>query len=101
MSSRPHRLVVVQAARRDIRQIISFTAKTFGHAQAEAYRNRLFSQLELLAIHPELGRSREEVGSGVRGLLVEQHVAFYRASDSHVRVLRVMHIRRAAPELDE
>jgi toxin ParE1/3/4 len=91
----------VRAARKDIRQIISFTAKTFGEAQAELYRNRIFSQLDLLATHPELGRSREDVGPGVRGLLVEQHIAFYRTSDTLVRVLRVMHIRRAAPELDE
>jgi toxin ParE1/3/4 len=87
MSSRPRRLVVVRAARRDIRQIISFTAKTFGEAQAELYRNRIFSQLDLLAIHPELGRIREDVGHGVRSLLIEQHVVFYKASDIHVRVL--------------
>ena len=101
MSSRPHRLVIVRAARNDIRQIISFTAKTFGKAQADLYRNRIFGQLDLLATHPELGRAREDVGAGVRGLLVEQHVVFYKTSDTLVRVLRVMHIRRATPELEE
>ena len=48
-------------------------------------RSKLLSQL------PLLGRTREELGPGLRSLVVEQYVLFYRVTATAVQVLRILH----------
>jgi toxin ParE1/3/4 len=45
----------------------------------------------LLAELPELGRTREELGAGVRSVVVGRHVLFYRITPDAVEVLRILH----------
>ena len=48
-------------------------------------RSKLLSQL------PLLGRTREELGPGLRSIVVEQYVLFYRVTATAVQVLRILH----------
>ena len=44
-----------------------------------------------LAAHPELGRRRGEIRTGLRSLVKESHVIFYRVIKSHIRIVRILH----------
>jgi toxin ParE1/3/4 len=38
-----------------------------------------------------MGRTREELGPGLRSVLVQRYVLFYRVTTSGVEVLRILH----------
>ena len=42
-------------------------------------------------MHPELGRPRPEVYSGIRSLLCRNHLIFYRIRPDAIEVLRILH----------
>jgi toxin ParE1/3/4 len=53
---------------------------------------QLFDQkIATLSEFPRIGASREEVRSGVRSLPVRNYVLYYRAGESKLTLLRVLH----------
>jgi toxin ParE1/3/4 len=63
---------------------------------ARAFLVRVVEVFELLALHPEAGRRRPELRSGVRSFPAGNHVVYYRVADSRVQILRVGHGARDA-----
>ena len=49
---------------------------------------------EALGDWPHSGRARDELSSGVRSIVVDPYVVFYRVGKSAVEVIRVLHERR-------
>lgn len=85
------KLIISSAAHRDISEISKYTEATWGLEQKQRYKGMLFGRMKQLQSNPDIGISREEVGSGYRSLTVEQHHIFYRSADEAVVVLRVLH----------
>jgi toxin ParE1/3/4 len=50
--------------------------------------DRRCAQLGLL---PEIGRAREELGPGLRSIVIDRYVLFYRVTANAVEVLRILH----------
>ena len=94
MSSRSHSLIVSPRANRDIDAILLHSLETWGERQKDAYKAALDRALRELVDFPEMGRSRDDLGPGVRSRRVEQHVIFYRVDTGSIRVLRILHGRR-------
>ncbi len=44
-----------------------------------------------LVSSPELGKEREEIRKGLRSLLKEKHVVFYRILGNRIRIVRILH----------
>ncbi|MBX9742852.1 MAG: type II toxin-antitoxin system RelE/ParE family toxin [Chthoniobacterales bacterium] len=90
-------------ARRDLRAIQRYisidspqVALRFGH--------RLFSKIQILKTHPEIGRMFPEAGDGtIRELIVGNYRVTYEINflKKQVEVLRYWHAARGAPKIRE
>ena len=47
-----------------------------------------------LAHHPHSGPPRDDLGTGIRCLVIGQYLAFYRIAPDEVTILRVLHGKR-------
>ena len=51
----------------------------------------LLEVFNLLAQFPQPGRSRPELGSGIRSRPVQSYIVFYRDTPSQLQIVRVLH----------
>lgn len=66
---------------------------------ADRVLDAIYHRLEMLLQHPHSGLSREDIGPGVRRVVIGQYLVFYSVSAETVDVLRVLHgKRRIEPE---
>ena len=94
MSARRRRLVLTPLARQDLRDVLQYTARTWGPERRDSYKSLVLRRLRELTAYPDLGRARDELFPGCRSLPVEQHVAYYRTTGSEIIV--VLHARQDA-----
>ena len=87
----PYRLSSL--AEQDLEEIWSYVAEDASPATADRLIDTIFDQFDLLVEHPRMGRHRPEFGEGVRSLVVEQYVIYYR-HDADILIARVFHGRR-------
>lgn len=92
MSSVPkRRLIVAPEARSDLRDILRYTARRWGTHQRTIYKAKLDAAMRGLLTYPDRGHPRDDVSPGLRALLVETHVVYYRVDDEAVTVRRILH----------
>lgn len=84
-------LILLPAARADIREILVYTREQWGAEQRRQYKDQLNRGIRALAEYPELGQQRDEFFVGCRSLIVQQHVVFYRLSEGEIIIGRVLH----------
>ena len=66
---------------------------------ADAVVERLNRAFNLVAINPKSGRSRPDIGPGIRSFIVGKYVVFYRIGAGGIDIGRVMHgARNIVPE---
>jgi toxin ParE1/3/4 len=63
-------------------------------AAADAWIDKLDEQLLLLASHPLMGRSREELAKGIRSFPIGRYVIFYLPETNGITVVRILHSAR-------
>ncbi|WP_430396805.1 type II toxin-antitoxin system RelE/ParE family toxin [Ferrovibrio sp.] len=63
----------------------------WGTAQRYEYLALLKGHFELLAENPHLGVRRDEFSRPLFSSLAGRHLIFYRADDTAIRIIRVMH----------
>lgn len=88
------RFKLTERALRDLREISSYTKREWGAEQERRYRQQLELELQKLSLNANIGRSREDVGFGVRSFRVGSHIAFYVHGDDGITVLRLLHPSR-------
>lgn len=66
-------------------------------AVAHSFAEKLEQLCHLITLHPEMGPPRNILQEGIRSVLFERHVIFYRIRGHCVEVMRVL---RATQELD-
>jgi len=75
-----------------------FGSNNTEHLTAAAGFVDQFEQVcQLLTLHPELGPPRHELQDGIRSLLFQRYVVFYRSRGNCVEIMRII---RAAREVD-
>jgi toxin ParE1/3/4 len=89
-------VVLLPAAREDLRDIWLYGVTRWSMAQADRYSDALDGAIGLLAMNPFLAAPAETVGPGLRRLLFESHAVFYRVEGDVVEVVRVLHQSRDA-----
>ena len=90
------RIIVLPAARDDLREIWRFGVLTWGEAQADRYSDTLDAAIDGLGVLPYMGPAANDVSPGLRRLVVRSHVVFYRVEDEAMRIIRVLHGSRDA-----
>jgi toxin ParE1/3/4 len=84
----------------DLSEIWSYYAGVAGSATADKVVQNISRATKLIQGRPYGGRSRDEIRSGLRSVLAEPYVVFYRLSvDDDVQIVRVLHGRRDIDEI--
>lgn len=84
-------------ADQDVSDIFDYTEKEFGLNQAIAYVSAFDECFAELMNNPEIGRARDEIRQGLRSIIQESHVVFYRVLKDRIRVIRILHGSRDLP----
>jgi toxin ParE1/3/4 len=80
-------------AEEDLDEIWSYVAEDTSPTTADRLIDAIFNRFELLVEQSRMGRERPEFGEGVRSVVVETYVIYYR-HDEDVLIARVLHGRR-------
>jgi toxin ParE1/3/4 len=81
-------------AERDIRDIWSYYVAEASTEIADKVFEQIRIAAQRLIQHPLSGRPRDELRPGLRSILSDPYVIFYRVSDRGVQIVRVIHGRR-------
>jgi toxin ParE1/3/4 len=87
-----------EQAERDLEEIFDYLDDR-SPAAAVRFAKTFKQTTESLARMSEMGRSREELASGLRSITVGKYILFYRPSDDGILVIRVAHGSRDLPSL--
>ena len=87
----PYRLSAL--AERDLDEIWAYVAQDASPTTADRLVDAIVDRFDLLTEQPRMGRSRPEFGEGVRSIIVENYVIYYR-HDGDLLIARVLHGRR-------
>ncbi|MRX51724.1 hypothetical protein GI374_15070 [Paracoccus sp. S-4012] len=84
-------VVLTGTALADLDDIFWTGLTTWGPTQAKRYARDLESALRRIGDNPLIERSHDELGAGLRRLVHESHLIFYRVDGDSVLVLRCLH----------
>ena len=75
----------------DLEEVFDYTDREFGIDQAVEYVSSFDIVFELLIKNPELGKIRKDIRKGLRSLVHEKHVVYYRILTDRIRIVRILH----------
>ncbi len=78
-------------ARRDLEDILEYSAALYGDEAAERYVRAIGEAMERLRQHPEIGVPRPELGAETRSYPAREHRLIYDLNGRRVSILRVLH----------
>jgi toxin ParE1/3/4 len=77
-------------ASEDLIEIWSYIAD-HSVANADAFIDKIYETIELLARQPGSGRRREELAPGIQSFPVGRYIIFYRVVAGAIEIVRVLH----------
>lgn len=83
-----------KAAACDISDILEYSYRQFGEAQAIKYRDSLTQCFDMLADMPTLGHECKDLKGNTLRLTHNRHTIYYRPSKGGIFVQRIIHIRK-------
>lgn len=83
--------IVSEAAEEDLTDIWLYVAQQRSIRTADRLTARVIGKFPSLALHPGMGRRREELGVGIRSFPVGNYVIFYKPTEDGISILRVLH----------
>ena len=87
------RLVWSADAEDDLLSIWRYGADKWSPAAADDHLHKIWHACSRLIENPELGKARNELVHGLRSILVDPHIVFYRTPMTAVEIVRVLHQR--------
>jgi toxin ParE1/3/4 len=87
-------LVWSPEADNDLLDIWAYLAEEASSEIADRQIESVYNRAQALTRSPFVGRRRDELIVGVRSVLLQPYVLFYRVSDLSVEIVRVVHGRR-------
>lgn len=87
------KVVIRPKAQGDLKEIWSFTLKTWSREQANRYLAIINAAISELRRRPELGRPCEDVSPGLLRRKVERHIIYFRHLQENLLIVRVLHER--------
>jgi len=86
-------LIIAPRAQRDFRSIRLYGLREWGKVRADAYQAALANGFERLRDHPQFGKARDDLETGLRAWPVEHHVLYYRVRAEAIEIARILHER--------
>lgn len=96
MSARKRSVRLTIDARQDLDDLLLYSLLTWGEVQMRAYEAAIERAFRNLARYPWLGRARDDIFPSCRSLPVEQHLIYYRPTETEIIVARLLHGRQDA-----
>lgn len=94
----PERIYILsEAADQDLEDIFDYTVHYFGFDQAEKYLLEIEEAFQSLLLNPTSGKTRNEIKQGLYSFPKDNHIIFYRLSDTHIIIVRILHGSRDIP----
>jgi toxin ParE1/3/4 len=84
-------LIISARARRDLQNIATYTAQTYGSKQMESYIAAIEARLLLLTQTPYIGASRDDIRAGFRASLLQRHLIIYTIESEYVNIIGLPH----------
>lgn len=78
-------------AKSDLDGIWTYTAEQWSPDQAEVYMRTLDATFRLLAQHPGMGRSIDDIREGYFKFPAASHILIYRVRKGQVEIVRILH----------
>jgi toxin ParE1/3/4 len=94
MPRRKRNVIWSPEAEQDLFDIWQYLASEASARTAGKYLRDINRACERVRTRPLLGRSRDDVMSGLRSVLIRPYVIFYRVGESSIDIVRVLHGRR-------
>jgi toxin ParE1/3/4 len=86
-------IIIRPLARNDLMGIWQYTYEEWGIAQADSYLRAISQLINKLALSPKLGRSADDILSGIRKIHFRHHLVLYQTSQTKLEIVRVLHER--------
>ena len=80
-------------AENDFGLILAYSLSTWGEQRRNAYADRILISMHELLSHSLLGHARDDLRPGLRARLAGQHMIYYLADESTIRIVRVLHTK--------
>ena len=92
--------ILSERSKKDLRDIFEYTKRSWSEAQAVIYYNKLLDACEYLAKkNGTVGRTYDEIRSGLYGYHIVRHVVFYRILASNtIRIVRILYDQMDYPQ---
>jgi len=84
-------------ADKDIEAIFDYAELEYGLQKAADYTLQFSTVFHKITQDPESGRARSEIKIGLRSLVQNKHVVFYRVLKGHIHIVRILHCRSDVP----
>ena len=91
MATRSKRLLWSNTADTDLLWIWRYGANEWSPAKADDHLREIERGCDRLLRSPKLGKARDELSLGIRAILIDPHVVFYRVTGLTVEIVRVLH----------
>jgi toxin ParE1/3/4 len=91
------KLIWAPQARRDLIDIWKYFAKAASAETADNLLRQINLAVDRVSRHPLSGRPRDDIGHGLRSILVHPHVVIYQVTDVTLEVARILHERQDIP----
>ncbi len=75
----------------DLENIFEYSTEKFGISRAEHYILELNNTFTRLAVEPNIGKNYSHVKSELMGFPVVSHIVFYKYTNFHLMIIRVLH----------
>jgi toxin ParE1/3/4 len=80
-----------RAAEDDLEGIVDYTLQRWGVDQANQYLDGLDQQAQSLAENPKIGKSCDDLGTGLQFFPYQSHVLYYLEDAHGITIARVLH----------
>jgi toxin ParE1/3/4 len=79
-----------EQAEQDVADILAYLGERNPDA-ADRLAEAIDARCARIANFPEIGRSRDDLAPGLRSVVIDRYVLFYRASEEAISMVRVLH----------
>lgn len=88
-----YQIILSPRAQDDLKNVRQYTLSAHGEKQAQKFLSLIEEGINNLLDNPEIGRTRDDVKSGYRSLVIEKHIIFYTIKETDIHILGVVHGR--------
>ncbi len=87
------RYIISVPALQDLQEIIDYFAQT-NVETGDKFINKFDAWCQKLRSFPAIGKRYDGVSPGLRGVLIDEYIMFYRVTDDLVEIVRIVHGKR-------